>query len=143
MQTLAAGAAEVKQIVGRLMMTSARSHRTCSQACLHGGQQNLYPAMVPAQGGVSHAVMGQGILEYSLHSSKASIWHSLEQLCPGEGQRLWKKTRLIRDMVALPHHLGHCAVTFCTAISASKTLSHISQAEAGCQPFISSPHGTL
>lgn len=76
------------------MMTTARSHRPCPQVCLQGEQQNLHPAMVPAQGGVPHAVMGQGILRYSLHSTKASISHSLEQLCPGEGQRLWEKTEI-------------------------------------------------
>lgn len=90
------------------MMTSARSHR-CPQACLQGEQQNLHPAMVSAEVGVPYALMGQSILRYSLYSSKASIWHPLEQLCPGEGQRLGEKNRLIRDMVAFPHQLSHCA----------------------------------
>lgn len=76
------------------MMTSARSQRRCPQACLQGEQQNLYPGRVPAQGRVPHAAMGQGIFRYSLNSSKTLTWHSLEQLCPGVGQRLWEKIEI-------------------------------------------------
>lgn len=64
---------------------------------------------------------------------------------PGDGQRLHENNtwRLLGDMVALPHHLRHCTITLCTDTCAPKILSQVSQMEAGCRAFVSSPHNSL
>lgn len=85
MQTLATGAAEAEQTDGKAgKMTNTRScRRKTYPDLLAKGAAKLAPHHGLRTRWVCPAVMGQGPLRHPIHGRKVSIWHPLEQLCPG------------------------------------------------------------
>lgn len=69
--------------------------------------------------GVLHAVMGHSPYGHPVRGSKAHTGAALST----DTQRPCDNTtqRLLGDVTALPHHLGHCTITFCTVTCADRT----------------------
>lgn len=116
---MAPGAAEAEQIDGKAgKMTDTGARRRCPGLLARGAAKPA-PCGALRTRGSCRLRRGHGPYGHPIRGSEAQTGAALS----GDTQRPCDNTtqRLLGEVLALPHHLGHCTITFCTTTRAERT----------------------